>query len=97
VYNVISNLPGNGNVYFDETYANGDGTDSWCSNNQPIPIDMYYNQKYLAPECGKWSCNLGDLEQPSYYYLYPDVDHPPTVTYCSDMNSNLSLMYILCV
>lgn len=49
--------------YFDEVYANGDGTDSWCSTNGTVPVDIYAGKVYSTPLCDIWSCTLGDFEK----------------------------------
>jgi len=40
--------------YADETFANGEGMDSWCSNQQPIPIPVFGS--YSQPACNALSC-----------------------------------------
>jgi hypothetical protein len=40
----------------DETYANGDGTDSWCSTNKLVPNALFEYEKYLEPSCSGLSC-----------------------------------------
>ena len=54
-------------VFLDETYANGEGLDAWCSNHQTIPkaiVDLY-----AQPVCDTVSCILLDLK---YNCLYID-------------------------
>jgi hypothetical protein len=48
-------------VIVDETYANGDGTDSWCGTNIPILNSQMYGGAYEEPTCSKWSCYVIDL------------------------------------
>jgi hypothetical protein len=49
-------------IFIDETYANGDGTDSWCSTDIPIfPLKMYSNSIYPVPQCFVESCLMGDF------------------------------------
>jgi hypothetical protein len=51
-----------GRIYFglgDETYANGDGTDSYCNSNLPITnTSLYYSNAYEEPVCDKASCSV---------------------------------------
>ncbi|XP_059474381.1 uncharacterized protein LOC132196029 [Neocloeon triangulifer] len=65
-----------GYAYVGETFANGDGTDSWCRSKTVIPTAMYYLQKYTPPVCEKTNCyapyffsGLGA----SLYYLENDA------------------------
>jgi hypothetical protein len=49
-------------IYFDETYANGDGSDSWCTTNELIPLELYSQKTYPSPACGTWSCFVGEMK-----------------------------------
>jgi hypothetical protein len=63
VYNINTfNLAVSGEMFLDETYANGDGTDSWCTTNQQIPVDFYDKKTYASPQCGQWTCFLAELQ-----------------------------------
>jgi hypothetical protein len=86
---------GTGDLFFDETYANGDGTDSWCTTNEQVPVDMYYQQKYPIPQCDKWSCGIGEL-QAGAHYIYPIEDTPPTVSLCTSRDNIQYKQHILC-
>lgn len=44
--------------HVDETYANGDGTDSWCITNLPIPLELYATINYVVPICESASCTF---------------------------------------
>jgi hypothetical protein len=44
----------------DETYANGDGTDSWCSSNAPV-LSSINQGAYPEPKCFTASCHMADF------------------------------------
>jgi len=57
----------------DETYANGDGTDSWCKTNKLVPQALYKNQLYPTPACGKDSCLIPWMTPTPYIVETTDV------------------------
>jgi hypothetical protein len=56
------------NAYLDETYSNGEGSDTWCSTHQIIPKDIFTG--YADPPCTALSCFLVDLAN---YNLYSNT------------------------
>ena len=81
VNNSISNLPASSGAFIilDETYANGDGTDSWCTTNEQLPLEMHYQHIYPEPKCDVWSCGIGHLEIGNYYCVRLREDTAETV------------------
>lgn len=67
-------------MFLDETYANGDGTDSWCTTDTTIPDIIYVEKTYSTPACALWTCMTGYMQsgQPRPY-LKPD-----TAPQCAD-------------
>jgi hypothetical protein len=49
----------------DETYANGDGTDSYCNSHVPIVLQNYYYSAYVTPVCEMPTCLLHDFDSSS--------------------------------
>jgi hypothetical protein len=54
---LFSDYPGTHKVFSDETYANGQGGDSWCSNDEALPLDIYLYRAYVTPDCKTPSCS----------------------------------------
>jgi hypothetical protein len=84
-------------MYFDETYANGDGTDSWCTTNQLFPVDVFYGQAYTIPPCDMWSCTTGYLEKPTFRGIHYKVDNGAEPPFCRDRNIIRPLLIFLCM
>jgi hypothetical protein len=86
--------PGSGDMFLDETYANGDGTDSWCTTNQQIPAALYDYQTYTNPQCDVWSCFFGDMQAGTGY----TVRHTTASSLCANRNVNYTdVMHIVCM
>jgi hypothetical protein len=94
-----SNIPVWGSdMFFDETYANGDGTDSWCTTNEQLPLEMHYLHVYPEPKCDVWSCGIGHLERlvdADYYCVRNREDSSSS---CTDRTKIHDVpMYFLCM
>lgn len=84
---------GGGQMWLDESYANGDGTDSWCSTNEKVELKMYSGQSYVSPKCDIWSCvGLSEFEAGGSPQLYTREG-----SLCTDGISSDSQMHFLCV
>jgi hypothetical protein len=84
-------------MYIDETYANGDGTDSWCSNHVQLPSDLYFNDTYKHPENGIWSCCKAVMNTliPLQIEIYNDSS---LISPCSDRNRPFAwTVFFLCM
>jgi hypothetical protein len=94
VCNYIPNFPADfTGMFLDETYANGDGTDSWCTTNEQISADCYDDQIYSIPVCGAWSCLYGELRAGRG----SAVIHKYTNSFCADRNLDFNPMHFLCM
>lgn len=85
------------NIIFDETYANGNGTDSWCSTDILVPTEMHKHQTYPNPKCDQWSCSVGTLHVlATPPHLYTEVETSRSV--CSDRTLPWSYpILVLCI
>jgi hypothetical protein len=86
-------------MYIEETYANGDGTDSWCSNHAQLPTDMYKAQTYAHPTTGISSCGMVVMQTkiPVYIELYSDTQGQ---TSCTNRDFNYfttNFIFFLCM
>jgi hypothetical protein len=48
-------------VFVDETFANGDGTDSWCKTDIVVPTNLYRTGSYTEPTCETQTCTYLDV------------------------------------
>jgi len=71
-----SNVP----VMIGETYANGDGTDSWCHTNKILETQFYQSSTYIVPTCLSTWCFVADF---SYTHLISKdgIDCDVTIDY----------------
>lgn len=59
-------------MYVDETYANDDGTDSWCSTDAVVPFKIFQGQSYPVPLCNIWTCGLCNMQSTYASYIMSD-------------------------
>jgi hypothetical protein len=84
-------------VYIDETYANGDGTDSWCSTHIPLPLDIYYQQTYKHPSIGSGSCGMASMQTSIPAYIFQYYDSVSNTSSCTDRDKPFAFpVYFLC-
>jgi hypothetical protein len=53
--------------YFGDTFANGDGTDSWCRSGALVNQTLYYGGSYVPPKCDELTC----------FYFIMSFSYPP--------------------
>jgi hypothetical protein len=96
--NIAPNFPAYDKfILIDETYANGDGTDSWCSNHAQLPADMYFNGTYVHPKNGIWSCFKGIMQSKLRVNIETYFD-PAKVSPCSNRARPYQYtLYFLCM
>lgn len=83
-------------MLIDDSYANGDGTDSWCTTDIPIPNNVYINQAYKLPVKGTYSCTKGVLSTIAGVYVELYFDSSPTT--CTNINTPyVHSVFFLCM
>lgn len=93
------NSPAQGcQMLIDETYANGDGTDSWCSTHAQLPVELYSSQTYKHPTIGTWSCCTAWMHVSSFYIdIYEDYSNNPKTSCTNRAFTYPSTMHFLCM